>query len=203
MSLLTQQVEAQLARAEVPAMREEPRFLASLDLVALPTAVNVARMFISETLNRWRALFIEEYLAAVGVELVTLAVDATKPDENTSWNDLTEISPITLRLLGYRRHIVFEVTDQHDEMLVFPDDVYVPEGVGLGLVEALSSRWGSFVAPRGRVSWAELAVYERTEAGLPRREPTAQTESGDRDESPSPRHDPELLRRVVEGLKNL
>ena len=183
-------------------MREEPRFLASLDLVALPTAVNMARVFIGTTLDHWQALFIEEYVAAVGVELVTLAVESTKPDENTRWSDLTELKPIKLRLLGYRRHVVFEVTDQHDEALVLPDDVYVPEDSGLGLVDALANRWGSFLSPRGRVSWAELAVYERTEAGLPKREPAPASEPGKSSQPPVP-HEPEFLRRVRDGLENL
>ncbi|MEV6908330.1 hypothetical protein [Amycolatopsis sp. NPDC051071] len=73
-------------------MREEPRFHASLDLVALPTAVPVARMFIADTLHRWHALFIEEHMEAVAAELVSLAVAATGPAAGTSWSDLTELN---------------------------------------------------------------------------------------------------------------
>jgi hypothetical protein len=50
-------------------------------------------------------------MEAVAVELVTLSVEATKPREGTSWQSITELNPIKLRLLGYQRHIVFEVTD--------------------------------------------------------------------------------------------
>jgi hypothetical protein len=164
---MTAMTQAQPGQAEIPPMRKEPLFSASLDLVALPTAVNVARMLISNTLNHWHALFIEEYMQAVAVELVTLAVEATKPDEGTSWNDITELNPITLRMLGYRRHIVFEVTDVHPEALQLPEEGYLPDDSGLGLVDALTNRWGSSIEPRGRVTWAEPAVYERTEAGLP------------------------------------
>jgi hypothetical protein len=60
-------------QAEVPRMREAPRFLDALDLVALPPAVSVARMFIADTLRRWHALFIEDYMNAVAVELVSLS----------------------------------------------------------------------------------------------------------------------------------
>jgi len=88
--------------AEVPRMREEPRFIDNLELVALPMAVPVARMFIFDTLKRWRALFIEDYMAAVAVELVTLSVEQTGESKVPN--------PITLRMLGYQRHIVFEVT---------------------------------------------------------------------------------------------
>jgi hypothetical protein len=142
-------------------MREEPRFLDSLDLVALPTAVPVARMFIANTLRRWHALFIEDHMEAVAVELVSLSVEMTRPDEETSWSDITELNSITLRLLGYQQHIVFEVTDAHPEALEHPEDGVLPEDSGLGLVDALATRWGSFVAPRGRVIWAELAMKAR------------------------------------------
>ena len=104
-------------------MREEPRFHDSLDPVALPTAIPVARMFIADTLRRWHALFIEDHMEAVAVELVTLAVEATGPSEGTSWSDITELNPIRLRMLGYQRHIVFEVTDAHPEALAWADDV--------------------------------------------------------------------------------
>ena len=188
-------------QAVVPRMREAPRFVDTLDLVALPSAVAVARMFIADTLRRWDALFIEEHMETVGVELVTLSVEATRPAEGTSWQDIIELKPITLRLLGYQRHIAFEVTDAGDEALVLPDDRYVDESSGLGLVDALAHRWGSSVTPRGRVTWAELAVYGRTEAGLPKR---------DRPPTPYPRGsttelaadlDPDLLRRVRDGLE--
>lgn len=203
MSAPAQVSEAAPVQAEVPRMREEPRFLASVDLVALPTAVNMARVFIGTTLKHWHALFIEEYVAAVGVELVKLAVEATKPDESTKWRDITEINPIKLRLLGYKRHIVFEVTDRHTKPLVLPDNVYVPEDSGLGLVDALTSRWGSTIEPRGRVSWAELAVYERTEAGLPKREPEAPSWSGSPSSQLAEPVDEQLLRRVRDGLENV
>jgi hypothetical protein len=192
-----------LVQAEVPRMREKPRFLDSLDLVALPTAVPVARMFIADTLRRWHALFIEDHMEAVAVELVSLSVEATRPDEDTSWSDITELNPITLRLLGYQRHIVFEVTDAHPEALEQPDDVVLPEDSGLGLVDALANRWGSFVAPRGRVIWAELAVYERTEAGLPQRPlKPSPTPRGTTNRS-MPQHDADFLRRVRDGLERL
>jgi hypothetical protein len=61
-------VENYPVKPRYPQCVKSPRFSASLDLVALPTAVNVARMFISNTLNRWHALFIEEYMTAVAVD---------------------------------------------------------------------------------------------------------------------------------------
>ncbi|MCE7009553.1 hypothetical protein LWC34_43110 [Kibdelosporangium philippinense] len=184
-------------------MREEPRFLATLELVALPTAVAVARMFIADTLRRWDALFIEEHMETVGIELVTLSVEATKPREGTSWQGITELKPIKLRLLGYQRHIVFEVTDAGDEALVLPDDRYADESSGLGLVDVLANRWGSSVTPRGRVNWAEIAVYERTEAGLPKRERRPLPVPPGSTEQPAPDVVRELLQRIRDGLESL
>lgn len=202
---MTAVVQGELpVQAEVPRMREQPRLSASLDLVALPTAVSVARMFVVDTLRRWGAMFIESDMEEVAAELVALAIEATGPNEGTSWTDITELKPITLRLLGYQRHIVFEVTDEHDEELALPEDVELPDDRGLGLVDARAGRWGSRLTQTGRVMWAELAVYERTRAGLPRRErrpsptPRSQTSGDRRNED-----DSGLLRRVRDGLERL
>jgi len=190
-------------QVEVPRMREEPRFVDALDLVALPSAVTVARLFIADTLRRWHALFIEEHMETVGIELVTLSVEATKPREGTSWQGITELKPIHLRMLGYQRHIVFEVTDKGDEALVLPIDRYVNESSGLGLVDALAHRWGSSVTPRGRVNWSELAVYERTEAGLPKRDRRPSPWSRGSTGAPAPVLDDELLQRIRGGIEHI
>ncbi|SDP98490.1 ATP-binding protein [Lentzea jiangxiensis] len=176
-------------------MREKPRFIDSLELVALPTAVAVARMFISDTLKRWQALFIEDYVAAVAVELVTLSVEQTGGAKVPSL--------IILRMLGYRRHIVFEVTDLHDEALQLSAEADVPEGRGLGLVDAFADRWGSFISPRGRVNWAELAVYGRTAAGLPLRDPQPIPELSNVPDKPALTGDLDLIRRILDGLNKL
>lgn len=190
-------------QADVPRMREAPRFLDSLDLVALPTATPVARMFIADTLRRWHALFIEDYMNAVAVELVSLSVEATRPAEGTSWTDITELNPIRLRMLGYRRHIVFELADAHDKALELPEDTELPDDTGLGLVDALANRWGSFVTPQGRVTWAELAVYECTKAELPKRDHKLLPRPGAPTMQPPRTPNVELLRRVRDGLENL
>lgn len=185
----------EIAQAEVPRMREEPRFVDNLELVALPTAVPVARMFIFDTLKRWHALFIEDYMAAVAVELVTLSVEQTGGAEVPT--------PIALRMIGYQRHIVFEVTDVCGEPLALELEADVPEDSGLGLVDTLANRWGSTVGPRGRVNWAELDVYGRTEAGLPLRDPKPPAWPRGSTEPPAATVDPALLRRVRDRLRHL
>lgn len=184
-------------------MREEPRFVDVLDLVALPTAVSVARMFIADTLRRWHALFIEHHMEAVAVELVTLSVEATSPAEGTSWTAITELNPITLRMLGYQRHIVFEVSDAHNKALELSENTELPEYSGLGLVDALAHRWGSSVTPRGRVTWAEIAVYERTKAGLPKRDLQPMPWIDTSTPQSARAVDPELLHRVRDGIQGI
>jgi hypothetical protein len=188
------------AQAAVPQMREEPRFMASLDLVALPNAISVTRLFIADTLYRWHAMFVEPEMEAVAAELVALAVKATGPKEGTRWTAIDKLSPIKLRMLGFQRHIGIEVADTGKRMLVRPDNVELPVGSGLGLVDARSRAWGSYPTPRGRVMWADFAVYERTAAGLPVRMPRLQASTGTLQHETATS---ELLSRLLDGLKKL
>jgi len=201
MSTLIHQPAALPVTAGVPRMRQQPRFTAELGLVALPTAVPVVRMFVADTLRRWRAMFIEPDMEDVAAELVTLSVQATGPGDDTAWQDLREIAAITVCLVGWRRHIVLEVTDQHPEELARPDDEPLPGTSGLGLVDARASRWGSCRTPRGRVNWAELAVYERTAAGLPKRDVKPSLYPHDAYAPPASEDYPVFLQRVVDRLE--
>ncbi|WP_410597234.1 hypothetical protein [Amycolatopsis sp. lyj-23] len=90
---------------------------------------------------------------------------------DASWvfRPIQDEDAIKVCLIGWNRHIVVEVVDEHDQELVLPDDIVLPGDSGLGLVDARGGRWGSRLTQTGRVMWAELAVYERTPAGLPRR----------------------------------
>jgi hypothetical protein len=202
MIVTAQVAEETLDQAEVPRMREAPRFSAALDLVALPTAITVARLFVADTMRRWGALFIEPDMEAITAELVTFAVLDTGPEEGTNWRDIRKIGSIKVCLIGFRKHIVVEVADEHNEALARPDDGERREDAGLGLVDARSKRWGSCLTPRGRVMWAELGVYERTAAGLPRRAVTPSPRP--RQPSVPPRMpNVDLLRRVRDGLEKI
>jgi hypothetical protein len=195
------------AYVAVPAPRrsEQPRCMAAIDLVALPTAVAVARMFVSDTLHRWEAMFIEPDMENIAAQLVALSVEATGPDEGTSWQDIQRIGAIKVCLVGWSRHIVVEVADEHDQELVLSDDVALPEDSGIGLIDMRAGRWGSRLTQTGRVMWAELAVYERTAAGLPRRTRRPQPPSPvdiSEPRQPDKAHT-EMLCRVRDGLKRL
>jgi hypothetical protein len=185
------------------AQREDPRFRTSLDLVALPTAVPVARLFVADTLRRWQAMFVEPDMEAVAAELVALAVQATGPLDNVKWSDIHQLGPITLRLLGFREHIVVEVADNHAHALTFPEDVELAIDHGLRVVDALATQWGSYPTPHGRVTWAQLAVYERTRAGLPRRTQRRSCPRPPTGTAEPPPPDMDLLRRVRDRLGEL
>ncbi|MFL6140957.1 MAG: hypothetical protein ACJ72N_03665 [Labedaea sp.] len=157
---MTAAIHDQPAVAAVPDMCQELRYLASLDLVALPSAITVARLFVSATLHRWHAGFIESEVEEVIAELVTLAVIATGPKEGKRWAASTELKPIKLRLLGFERHIGIEVADTSTTMLVVPEDGEPRGDGGSNLVNARSRAWGSYPTPRGRVMWADFALYE-------------------------------------------
>lgn len=186
-------------------MRDQPRFQAALDLVALPTAVSVARMFVANTMRRWGATFIEPDMEAIAAELVSLAVAATGPAEGASWQDIRKIGAIKVCLVGWQKHIVVEVSDEHRDELVLPAGVELPGDHGLGLINLRAGRWGSCLIASGRVMWAELPVYERTPAGLPwrtRRPPSTPHSDTGGSQQPDEAH-AEVLGRVRDGLKRL
>jgi anti-sigma regulatory factor (Ser/Thr protein kinase) len=182
------------------------RFMDSMDLAALRTAVNCSRLFTKYCLNRWGAPSLIDDAVLIVSELVTNAIKATgNMDEDPKWSELHDLKLIKVRLVGLEASIVFEVWDTSEDQPVLSEAGDDDEGGrGLFLVDELASRWGSYALtqgqqPRGKVVWAELPVYARTPSGLPIRQrkppsgllaqPTA--------------HDPDLLRRVRDGLESL
>ena len=182
-------------------MREKPRLFDDLGLVALPTAISCARLFVKYTLDNWRASsFVVADAMTITGELVALSVQETGVlDDDVRWSELDYINRIVIRLLGFPRHIVIEVWDAATEPAALPAGPADTLPRGLDLVDVLAGRWASTASPRGRLTWAELPVYDRTEAGLPiqRRRPSP------RPVLPAPVIDEELLRRVRDGLIGL
>lgn len=185
---------------ERPAMDEMPRLFDDLGLVALPTAVSCSRMFVKYTLDNWKAsAFVMADAVMIVDELVTLAVQETGiVDDVVAWSELDYVNRIVVRLLGFPRHIVIEVWDAAHEPAVLSDEEPNTLPTGLHLVDVTAGRWGSSASPRGRLTWAEIAVYDRAESGLPirRRRQSVHVE-------PAEQVDEELLRRVRDGLKGL
>lgn len=188
-------------------MQERPRLSDSLGLVALPSAVTCGRLFVQYTLANWGVSpFVVADAMVIASELVTMAVQETGVlDEVVRWSELDVINRVVVRLLGFSRHIVIEVWDAATEPAVLPADEPVQWPTGLHLIDVTARRWASTASPRGRLSWAELAVYDRTESGLPIRQrrrtawppPSPPTEPTDGEG-----HD-DLLRRIRDGLKRL
>ena len=184
-----------------PEMVEKPRLFDDLGLVALPTAVTCARIFTQYTLTNWgTSPFVVADALVVVTELVSTAVQETGIlDDVVVWSELDYINRIVIRLLGFPRHIIIEVWDAATEAAVLPADEPNAELAGLHLVDATANRWASTASQRGRLTWAEIAVYDRTESGLPIRPRKHLT----RPVMSAPFVDEEVLRRVRDGLNNL
>ncbi len=108
-------------------------------------------------------------------DLVTAAVKATGiPQERVYWTELTRIEYITVQLYGFDEGIRIEVWDSAPNPPTLPNtDPPIKRG------------WYS--TSGGKVVWAELPLFNPTPAPSP--EQFAQ--------------DPDLLRRVREGLEGL
>lgn len=180
---------------------ERPLASDSLDLVALRTAVGCSRMFLKFKLTNWQApIELDDALVVVS-ELVTNAVRATGSlDPNTKLSDVTRLNLLRVRLDALKQGILIQVQDSSSEMPRIKDASDDDEGGrGLAIIDSLCAAWGSYPHPRGKVVWALIPIYPRTESGLPKRVRTVQapaTQLG-------PQHNPDLLRRVRDGLNEL
>jgi hypothetical protein len=183
-------------------MHEKPRLFDDLGLVALPTAIGCTRMFARCTLGTWGASsFVVADAVVIAGELVTNSIQDTGVlDSEVRWSELDHLNRIVVRLLGFARHIVVEVWDAASEPAVLPADQPDRYPTGLHLVDVTAYRWGSRADSHGRLTWAELMVYDRTESGLPIR-----TRRPRHPPKPAitPAADDELLRRVRDGLGGL
>ena len=136
-------------------MGERPES-ARIALPRTPTSVGTARRFIAARTAAWS--FPEPaagHLVLIGSELVTNAVLHAR----------TELT-LTLELRDDRVRI--SVKDRSKAPATLRH--YRPDaltGRGLGVVAALSDRWGVSTAPDGKVVWAELQANGQTHAPTP------------------------------------
>lgn len=154
--------------------RKRPRFQASIDLVAIPSAVTVSRLFIASTLRRCGALFIEPDLGQVAAELVALSVAKTGPGV-VNWPEIHNLNPITVNLVGYDEHFLVEVADVVPYKPATPEEAGFGTGQGSQVVDALARRRGAYPASWGRVVWAELGLYERAAQRVHKQPPALRT----------------------------
>jgi anti-sigma regulatory factor (Ser/Thr protein kinase) len=179
-----------------------------LELAALPSAVPCARLHARHLLREWLLDGLAETTELLTSELVTNAVHAMAGQENQP--------TVGLRLSTDHVRVLIEVWDADPQPLAprhpGEDEAPAPEaegGRGLFLVSALSARWNWYLTqqPEGKVVWCELederpddVVSDRSpgQSYLPRRIPGAV-----HIRPAAARHDPHILRRLRDGLRNL
>jgi hypothetical protein len=149
-------------------------------------------LFLGYMLRQWDHLELISNGEALMAEMVEDSVKTTGvPDPEARWSDLDDLALIRVRLVLLDQGVVIEVADCHNQPPTWAD-----------AVTSLCSRWNSYPTNAGRLVWCELEFpqYELTERGLPKR---PQPKATDANRPPAPPVDPEVLSRVLEGLKGL
>jgi anti-sigma regulatory factor (Ser/Thr protein kinase) len=132
-----------------------------LHLVAVPSAVSVAREFVHQTLAYWK---LDDYAADAALMMSELVSNATKATgfkrEPMPWEvNAKHVIAVQLRAIG---DVLFiEVWDRSSLAPVKQDVTADAEGGrGLQLVEALSKKWGIYRPPAGgKIVWAMTALF--------------------------------------------
>jgi hypothetical protein len=189
----------------------QPRYEHEITLVPLPTEVRRARRFARYVLQEQRIapdrIGAAELLVS---ELVTNAVKMTSMAKlgspRRAVNDRFRL--ISLRLSLVAGSVVIEVRDTSDKPPVLQEQCLDSEdGRGLAVVASMSAKWNYFLlSSGGKVVWCELHVSRQAAdedaAVLPGKLPRR----GRNGRSALPAvvmNDPELLRRVRDGLLEL
>ena len=158
-----------------------PRFHDGMRLVSTRTAINCAGLFVVSTLTKWGARTILRSVVLETEELVTAAVNATGiPEERAYWTKLIRIEYITVQLYGFDTSVRIEAWDSAPNLPLLPEEA-----------ESTVKR-GYYPTPGGKVVWAELPILPYR----PSHPPQPATEQFAQD-------DPDLLRRVRDGLEGL
>jgi hypothetical protein len=153
-------------------------------------------LFVVSTFTKWGVRSILRDAVVETEELVTAAVKATGiPQERVYWTELTRIEYITIQLLGFETAIRIEVWDSAPNPPALPDDDSSPV------------KRGYYPTAGGKVVWAEIPLIpQRRKQHLQAQQEVVRTESSP--VIPPPEQfgrgqDPELLRRVQDGLEGL
>jgi anti-sigma regulatory factor (Ser/Thr protein kinase) len=118
--------------------------LEALDLPAHRSSPRRARQFVDEVLHRWHRDGAIDRLSLIASELVTNAVRHARTE-------------ITIELTSEDGSLLLEVFDRgagEPTFLDSPPDR--PGGLGLPIVEALASSWGTRPREGGKCVWAEV-----------------------------------------------
>jgi anti-sigma regulatory factor (Ser/Thr protein kinase) len=144
------------ARPDADVMSRPVLRMSALDLAPLDTAVPSARLHARHIAREWGHAALAGDCELVVAELVTNAVQAV-----TGLGGPAGRPPIRLRLTRRGHGIQVEVWDGSNEM---PDPHRArpadePGGLGLVLVDALSTRWGSYrTIGDGKCVWAIIGA---------------------------------------------
>lgn len=162
-------------------MTQQTAQIDDIQLVALPTAVNVADLFAQFTLREWSLRPMLDEAATAAGQLVAAVVESADPDRP---------GMLTVRLRVSGESLVIEVADSRPAEAT-PD----MEGPNLGVV-ALEGR--------GRMLWCELPLPTGVTAEavpLPRRERRRSPEAERLEQAGEPQGvDPEVMERILMGL---
>jgi hypothetical protein len=158
-----------------------PRLHDSIRLVSTRTAINCAGLFVVSTLMRWGARTVLRNAVVETEALVTAAVNATGiPEERMYWTELTRIEYITVQIYGFDESVRIEVWDSAPNLPMLSEETESPV------------KRGYYPTPRGKVVWVELPILPRRSSHPP--QPASEQFVED---------DPDLLRRVQDGLERL
>jgi hypothetical protein len=156
-----------------------------LRLIALPSAVNCAEMFVRFALAEWSLRELVDETAQLTAALVTAAVDSATPG-NPGF--------ITVRLRLSGESLVAEV---QDEQATIPPAL--APGFANGRCGATALRGG------GTLVWCEVPLPGGVSANavpLPRRGRTKRPVQAEHAAEETAEIDPEVIRRLLSGLSN-
>lgn len=171
----------------------------------MPTAVSCARLLARWTFKQWGLSRMVDDAELVVSELATNAVKATGVvDPKPRWTELRDLALIRVGFLLFEDSVIVEVWDRDKTSPVVNDATLdLENGRGLFIVTELCARWNYYLPTTGgKVVWGRLDIppFDYTEHGLPKRPrgPWSPPSATARVTS-----DPDVLRRVADGLRKL
>lgn len=135
-----------------------------LELGALPGAVTCARLHSRLVLIECGLGALAETVELIVSELITNAVVASKGLIGSRYGGrwAPGTPPVRLWLQADRQRVLAQVWDGHDRMPMRQEsELDAEHGRGLLLVDALSTKWGSYRPDRssGKIVWAEIISH--------------------------------------------
>lgn len=180
----------QVSTQAVPVMNNgsRTRVVSDITLLAVLTALSCSSMFVQYTMRAWRLQVVVDRVEAIADQLVQNAVKTTGiMEEHVNLTKVKHLNLILVRLRLTDTAVVVEVWDSSEE----PPRKLAPVGYQSGF----------FMAERGgKVVWTAVPYVQPDPAPLPRRKPSPFAQPVRPLEV---MHDPEMFRRVRDGLKDL